>query len=91
MRKLGKEYGAMQTKIVNQKAALFLKLMAKQGAKVVDFPAAERNKWVSKMPDLAGDWSQANGAAGRQVLKAFMDGIRKRGGKPARDWDKGNM
>ncbi len=88
MRKLGKEYGAMQTKIVSQKAGLFLKLMAKQGAKVVDFPAAERKKWVARMPDLAGDWAKSNGAAGRQVLKAFMDGVRKRGGKPARDWDK---
>lgn len=88
-RKLGKEYAQKQTAIVAANAEKFLKIMAKQGAKVSDFPAAERKKWVESMPNLAGDWAKANGAAGKQVLKAFMDGVRKRGGKPARAWDAG--
>ena len=88
-RKLGKEYAQKQTAIVAANAEKFLKIMAKQGAKVSDFPAAERKKWVDSMPNLAGDWAKANGAAGKQVLKAFMDGVRKRGGKPARAWDAG--
>ena len=88
-RELGKEYAAKQTAIVAANAEKFLKIMAKQGAKVSDFPAAERKKWVESMPDLAGDWAKANGAAGKQVLKAFMDGVRERGGQPARAWDKG--
>lgn len=88
-RQLGKDYAKKQTAIVAAKTNLFLKLMAKQGAKISDFPAAERKKWVNALPDLAGDWAKANGKGGAQVLKAFMDGVRKRGGKPVRDWDKG--
>jgi hypothetical protein len=87
-RDLGRDYARMQSDIIAQKEALFLKIMAKQGAKISEFPASERKKWVNGLPDLAGDWAKANGAAGKQVLSAFMDGVRKRGGKPTRDWDK---
>ncbi len=89
MMDLGRDYSRMQTDIVAKKSSLFLKLMAKQGATIMEFPAAERTKWVNTLPDIAGDWAKANGAAGKQVLKVFMDGVRKRGGKPARAWDKG--
>jgi TRAP-type C4-dicarboxylate transport system substrate-binding protein len=87
-RDLGREYAQQQTNIIEGKVSLFMKIMAKQGAKITTLPASERQKWVNSMPDLAGDWVKANGAAGKQVLSAFMNGIRKRGGKPARDWDK---
>ena len=53
-------------------------------------PAAERRKWAEAMPDIAGDWVKANKAKGvpaDEVLKAFMDGARSRGGKPLRNWD----
>ncbi len=86
---LGRDYSRIQTGIVAAKSSLFLKIMAKQGATISEFPAAERKKWVNTLPDIAGDWAKANGAAGTQVLKAFMDGVRERGGKPARAWDKG--
>ena len=90
-RDLGRDYGRIQTDIVAGKVRLFLKIMAKQGAKITDFPAAERQKWIDALPDLAGDWVKRNEAKGlpaRRVLAAFMDGVRKRGGKPGRDWDK---
>jgi C4-dicarboxylate-binding protein DctP len=87
-RDLGRDYARIQTNIIEGKVNLFMKIMAKQGAKISTLPAAERKKWVDSMPDIAGDWVKANGAAGKQVLSAFMDGVRKRGGKPARDWDK---
>ena len=86
---LGRDYSRIQTATVAKKSNLFLKIMAKQAATIMEFPAAERKKWVNALPDIAGDWAKANGAAGQQVLKVFMDGVRKRGGKPARDWDKG--
>lgn len=88
-RQLGKDYAKRQTDLVAAKTNAFLKIMAKQGAKISDFPAAERKKWVHALPDLAGEWAKANGKGGVQVLKAFMNGVRKRGGHPVRDWDKG--
>ena len=89
--KLGKEYAQVQSGIVAKNAEKFLGLMAKQGAVVSTLPAAERRKWAQGMPNVAGEWVKANEAKGvpaAQVLRAFMGGIRARGGKPARDWDK---
>ena len=89
--KLGKEYAVIQSGIVAKNATKFLGLMAKQGAVVSTLPAAERRKWARSMPNIAGEWVAANEAKGvpaRQVLSAFMDGVRARGGAPARDWDK---
>lgn len=91
-RKLGKEYSTIQSGIIKQKAGLFLKLMAKQGATVTKFPQAERRKWAESMPNIAKEWVDANEAKGipaKAVMKAFMDGVRAGGEKPLRDWDKG--
>ena len=90
-RDLGRDYGRIQTDIVAAKVRQFLKIMAKQGAKISTLPAAERQKWIKGLPNIAGDWVKRNEAKGlpaRKVLAAFMDGVRKRGGKPGRDWDK---
>ena len=90
---LGREYARKQTDIVAAKVRLFMEILAKEGATIIDFPAAERKKWVDALPDLAGDWVKRNEAKGlpaKAVLSAFMDGVRKRGGKPGRNWDKGS-
>jgi TRAP-type C4-dicarboxylate transport system substrate-binding protein len=91
-RKLGKEYSNVQTAEVQKKAGLFLKLMAKQGATISEFPAAERRKWAGMLPNIAKEWVDANEAKGvpaKAVMKAFMEGVRKRGGTPVRNWDEG--
>jgi TRAP-type C4-dicarboxylate transport system substrate-binding protein len=92
MMKLGKEYSQIQSGIIKEKAGLFLKLMAKQGATVTEFPQAERRKWAEALPNLAKEWAdplEAKGVPAKQVMKAFMDGVRAAGEKPLRDWDKG--
>lgn len=90
--KLGQEYAVTQAGIIKQKAGLFLKLMAKQGATVTKFPEAERRKWAASMPNIAKEWVDANEAKGipaKAVMQAFMDGVRAGGDTPLRDWDKG--
>lgn len=50
----------------------------------------ERQAWVDRLPDLAGEWAddaEARGLPGREFLSAYMDGLRARGEAPARDWD----
>jgi TRAP-type C4-dicarboxylate transport system substrate-binding protein len=91
-KKLGGEYSAMQSKIVGQKAGLFKKLMAKQGAIVSTLPDAERRKWANAMPNIAKEWvdaQEAKGVPARQVLKTFMSSARAAGAKPLRAWDEG--
>jgi hypothetical protein len=52
---------------------------------------AERQKWVQAVPNIAGEWAnriEEQGLPAKQVLTTYMEGIRKRGGTPLRDWDK---
>jgi TRAP-type C4-dicarboxylate transport system substrate-binding protein len=86
---LGEGYGDRQTDIVAGNVEKFLGLMKKDGVEVIDFPEAERQKWVDALPNLAGDWVKANGPAAKEVLTYFMDAARKNGAKPLRAWDKG--
>ena len=88
---LGREYARRQTDIVAATVREAMETLEKQGAKISDFPDAERARWANLLPDLAGDWvarNEAKGLPAKKVLAAFMDGIRKRGGRPARNWDK---
>jgi TRAP-type C4-dicarboxylate transport system substrate-binding protein len=58
---------------------------------IVPMPAEERAKWVSLLPDLAGDWAaslEQRGLPAREFMKQYMEGLRARGEKPVRDWDK---
>ncbi|HWK64623.1 MAG TPA: C4-dicarboxylate TRAP transporter substrate-binding protein [Rhizobiaceae bacterium] len=58
---------------------------------VVELPAGDRQKWVDGLPDIAGEWAteaEARGLPGKAFVKAYMDGLRAKGEKPARDWDK---
>lgn len=89
---LGKEYGDLVAKrVAGFKAKSFSQLLPKGGATVSALPAEEQQKWAALLPDLAGQWVKSNEAKGlpaKQVLKGYMDGVRKRGVSPLRDWDK---
>jgi hypothetical protein len=58
--------------------------------RVTSMSAGERDKWVKSMPNLAADWVKANASKGpaRDIVKTYMDALRARGVKPARNWDK---
>ena len=91
-KKLGGEYSAKQAAIIEKKAGLFLKLMAKQGAVISTLPDAERRKWAKVMPNIAKEWVDANekkGLPAKAVMKTFMDVARSSGAKPLRNWDEG--
>ena len=65
--------------------------MSKKGAKVTEFPEAERKKWVMGMPNVAQQWAaplESKGLPAKKILAAYIDGVRKRGGKIIRDWSK---
>jgi hypothetical protein len=90
-RRLGKDY----TDITQQKVeANRINQFAKLKELGVNFPVMPREqqvKWAHTVPNIAGDWvkrQEAEGQPARQVLIAFMEGQRKRGDKPLRDWDK---
>lgn len=96
MKEVGKEYSRALGETLMQRYEGALKTMGEVGAKqavpvkVAALSAAEREKWVKTMPNLAADWVKANAGKGpaKQIVQAYMDALRKRGVKPARDWDK---
>lgn len=58
---------------------------------MTEMSAEDRQAWVDGLPDIAGEWAadaESRGLPGREFLAAYMEGLRKRGETPARDWDK---
>jgi TRAP-type C4-dicarboxylate transport system substrate-binding protein len=88
---LGKEYTKLTLERVEaNRVGQFAKLK-EIGVKFPVMPREEQVKWAKTVPNIAGEWVKRNEAEGlpaRQVLSAFMEGQRKRGDTPLRDWDK---
>jgi len=90
-RQLGAEYGELVVQRVDANREKHFGIIAAAGAKLSTMPDAEKKKWVQAVPNIAGEWAkriEAEGLPAKAVLKAYMDGVRKRGGTPLRDWDK---
>ncbi|MGE0497692.1 MAG: C4-dicarboxylate TRAP transporter substrate-binding protein [Ramlibacter sp.] len=93
---VGKEYSRALGETLMQRYQGALKTMAEVGAKqspavrITALSDGERDKWVKTMPNLAAEWARTNASKGpaREIVKSYMDALRKRGVKPARDWDK---
>lgn len=93
---VGKEYSKALGETLMQRYEGALKTMVERGAnqapavRVTNMSGGEREKWVKTMPNLAADWAKANASKGpaKEVVKTYMEALRKRGVKPARDWDK---
>jgi len=96
VRDAGKLYSAELGKTLAQRYEGAMKAMVDAGAKqsvpvkITEFSAAERDKWVKTMPNLAADWVKSNASKGpaKDIVTTYMNELRARGVKPARDWDK---
>jgi len=89
MREVGTEYSERFAAAQTAAASGLLKKMEEAGAKISELPAAERTRWADTLPPIAKVWAadlQAKGLPGDEVLNGFMDGLKKAGAHPARDW-----
>lgn len=89
MREVGAEYSQRFAAAQAAAASGLLKKMEEAGAKISELPAAERTRWADTLPPIAKTWAadlQAKGLPGDQVLHGYMDGLKKAGSHPARDW-----
>jgi TRAP-type C4-dicarboxylate transport system substrate-binding protein len=87
---LGTEYSQGVAAELGVRYARGLESMQAEGATVTELPAAEKQRWIDGLPNIAGRWVEANEARGipaREVLGIYMDSVRRRGGMPLRDWD----
>ena len=70
-------------------AAALLQKMEGAGARISELSPAERKRWADTLPPIAKTWAadlQAKGMPGDHVLNGFMNGLKKAGAQPARDW-----
>ncbi|MEX2126706.1 MAG: C4-dicarboxylate TRAP transporter substrate-binding protein [Xanthobacteraceae bacterium] len=61
------------------------------GAKTYTLPREEQTKWANAMPNVGKEWAaglEKQGLPANKALSMYMDGLRKGGAKPVRDWDK---
>jgi len=88
---LGPEYSQAVADDLRKRYDVGLARMQSEGAIVSELPLEEKEKWLAAMPNIAARWAEATerrGIPANEVLHAFLDAVRARGGKPLRDWDR---
>ncbi len=87
LRELGAEYAFMHAEQVQVRYNQALQAMRDDPAiTVTELSPEDRQEWIERLPDLAGDWA-ARHPAGQEVLSAYMDAVRAAGVEPGRNWD----
>lgn len=90
--KAGQAYAADFAKTQAALARSAVENMVKAGAKVAEFPEAERKRWAGMLPDLPGQWAQgleAKGLPAKGVVTAFLEGLDRQGVTLPRNWRAG--
>jgi TRAP-type C4-dicarboxylate transport system substrate-binding protein len=86
---LGQEYTIAHAEEVEARYAKFLGMLPEAGATVTEMPAAEIEAWKAGLPNIAGEWAEANAADGAaEVIEAYMAKVRAMGLEPKIAWDK---
>jgi len=86
---LGEEYTVAHAEEVMARYETFLAKLPEVGATVTILPAAEVDAWAAGLPDLAGEWVEANADKGAaEVLDAYMKEVKDAGLTPRIDWSK---
>lgn len=87
---LGKEYGEKVASAIMANRKKHFAILAKKGAKFATMSAADQKKWAQTMPNVAQQWAsrlEAKGLPAKAVIRAYVQGAKKRGEKPLRDWE----
>jgi TRAP-type C4-dicarboxylate transport system substrate-binding protein len=88
---LGREYSDGVASEVGARYQRGIDSMQEEGATVTSLSAADKQRWIDGLPNIAARWveaSEARGIPAGEVLQIYMDAIRSRGGQPLRDWDR---
>ncbi|WP_417743096.1 C4-dicarboxylate TRAP transporter substrate-binding protein [Salipiger sp.] len=92
----GKYYTESHGKDLNERHQDALDKMVEAGAgqatpvEITPMSEADREAWANAMPNIAKEWAdglEGQGAPARDFMKAYIDGVRERGGAPVRAWD----
>jgi TRAP-type C4-dicarboxylate transport system substrate-binding protein len=91
LERLGPEYSRYVADDIAKRYDASIARMRSEGATITEFPLEEKQKWLAAMPDIASRWASATERRGHpagEVLRAYLEALRARGGRPLRDWDR---
>jgi TRAP-type C4-dicarboxylate transport system substrate-binding protein len=89
MREAADVWAAQYVKMQSAAVETVLANMVKAGAKVSELSPAERKRWADSLGPVGKTWSAdvtAKGGPGNEVLKAYIDALKKAGAQLPRDW-----
>jgi TRAP-type C4-dicarboxylate transport system substrate-binding protein len=88
-KEVGAEYEKRFAEAQRATAEASLQRMSSAGATVGELTAPERQRWADTIPNVAQTWAtdlQNKGSPGNEILKAYMNGLKKSGAQLPRDW-----
>ncbi|MEM7463933.1 MAG: C4-dicarboxylate TRAP transporter substrate-binding protein [Pseudomonadota bacterium] len=86
---LGEEYTVAHAEEVMARYESFLAKLPEVGATVTELPAGDIETWKAGLPNIAGEWAEANADKGAaDVIDAYMAKVRDAGLTPKIEWDK---
>ena len=88
---LGSEYSRGVADEIGARYERGLESMRAEGATITELSQEQRLRWLNGLPDIAGRWAEATEARNipaAEILRSYMDAVRRRGGQPLRDWDR---
>ncbi|MEM8630054.1 MAG: C4-dicarboxylate TRAP transporter substrate-binding protein [Pseudomonadota bacterium] len=84
---LGEEYTVAHAEEVMARYENFLTQLPEVGATVTELPAGDVEAWAAGLPNLAGEWADANSDSdAAAVLNAYMEKVKAAGITPRVDW-----
>lgn len=90
-REVGQQYAVKLAQAQAERAQQSIEAMRQGGAKVTVLSDDERRRWAEKLPNVPMEWAaamEAKGIPGKAMLTGYLNGLRARGVKLVRDWDK---
>ena len=89
LRDASDEWAAQYAKAQTAAVDTVLKNMAGAGAKISELSPAERKRWADALSPIGKTWSAdvaSKGGPGPEVLKGYMDALKRSGAALPRDW-----
>ena len=85
---LGEEYTVAHAEEIMARYDSFIAQLPEVGATVTEMSADDIATWKASLPNLAGEWAEANADKGaREVMQAYMAALRDAGIEPKIAWD----
>lgn len=92
LKETARDYRDVVAKAANERGSKSVAKFKKQGGTVTKLTDEQKKKWAMSLPNIAQQLAEQveknQGYPAKKILSAYMEGLRKAGEKPTRNWDK---